>query len=226
MKYERVNSFYNKFIKRFFDILIGLVGLLVGLIPMLVFIIWIKIDSKGKAFFVQERVGRNNKVFRLYKLRSMDNIVFDESGKRRSDKERLTKPGRLARALSIDEIPQFINVIKGDMSLIGPRPLLVRYFPYYTKEELNRHLVRPGMSGLAQVKGRAFMLWDERFKWDLKYVEEVSFKTDFKIVMETIKKIISKEGTSSEKKPKNLVSLDLCREVQNDVKLDRGEYDK
>lgn len=221
-KYYRVNSFYNLYIKRLLDIVIALIGLILGLVPLLIFIIWIKLDSKGSAFFVQERVGRGNKVFNLYKLRSMDYIVFDKNGNRRKDKDRLTKPGKIARSLSIDEIPQFINILKGDMSLIGPRPLLVRYFPYYTKEELNRHLVRPGLSGLAQVKGRAFMHWDERFKLDLEYVENVSFKMDFEIVLETIKKVVTKEGTSSEKKPKNLLSLDLSREVQNDEKLIRS----
>lgn len=225
-QYSNVNSIYNRYVKRFFDICIALFGLIIGFIPMLAFMIWIKLDSEGTIFYTQDRVGRNNKVFKLYKLRSMDNIVFDENGNRRSDKDRVTKSGKVARALSIDEIPQFINVLKGDMSLIGPRPLILRYFPYYTEEELNRHLVRPGMSGLAQVRGRAFMQWDERFQLDLKYVREISFSTDMKIFLETIKKVLGKEGTSSEAKPKGLVSFDLYRKVpHNNEELVRGNHD-
>ena len=221
-QYSRVNSIYNKYVKRLFDIIISLVGLIIGMIPLLPFMIWVKLDSEGKVFYVQERVGRNNKVFKLYKLRSMDNVPLDENGNRRSDKDRLTKPGKIARALSIDEIPQFINVFKGDMSLIGPRPLILRYFPYYTEEELNSHLVRPGMSGLAQVRGRAYMQWEERFQLDLQYVREVSFGTDVKIFFETIKKVLAKEGTSSQEKPKDLVSFDLHRKVpHNDKELIR-----
>lgn len=221
-QYKRVNSFYNVFVKRIFDIIIAIVGLIIGAIPLLIFVIWVKLESKGSAFFVQDRVGRNFKVFKLYKLRSMDTKVFDDNGVRRKDKDRITKSGRIARALSIDEIPQFINVLKGDMSLIGPRPLILRYLPYYTEEELNRHLVRPGLTGLAQVRGRSNMLWDDRFRLDLEYVREVSLIKDLKIFFETIGKVLKKENTSVADRPKKLVDFDVDRKTpRNDAKLVR-----
>lgn len=187
--------------------------LIIGFLPFVIFAIWTKLDSEGNIIFKQYRVGKGNKIFTLYKLRTMDNKPFDEDGKKRSIQKRLTKSGKIARATSVDEFPQLLNIIKGDMSIVGPRPLLVKYFPYYTDEELRRHDVKPGITGLAQVKGRAFADWDKRFKYDVFYVENISPWLDFKILFETIFIVLKKEGTAL-KKPKSIYDFNVARKTR------------
>lgn len=193
--------------------------MIISAIPFLIFAIWVKLDSKGKVIFKQERIGKDYKVFDIYKLRTMDNEMYDKKGKARVAANRMTRPGKIARILSIDEIPQLFNVLKGEMSFIGPRPLLPRYFKYFTKEELRRHDVKPGLTGLAQIKGRAFLDWDKRFKYDLFYVDNVSLFLDLKIMFNTFIAVLSREGTSI-RKPIKADSLNKLRKKRNDdIKL-------
>lgn len=148
--------------------------------------------NRGNPFFFQKRPGRNEKIFKVIKFKSM-NDRRDEKGYLLPDKERLTKVGALVRKTSLDEIPQLINVLKGDMSLIGPRPLLTQYLPYYTKREKLRHTVRPGITGWAQVNGRNTVNWDERLEMDVQYVENMSFIKDIKIIIMTVKNVIKRK---------------------------------
>jgi lipopolysaccharide/colanic/teichoic acid biosynthesis glycosyltransferase len=148
--------------------------------------------NQGKPFFFQERPGLNERIFKIIKFKSM-NDKKDKEGNLLSDAERLTKVGAFVRKTSLDEIPQLINVLKGDMSLIGPRPLLVRYLPYYSKREKLRHTVRPGITGLAQVNGRNFLMWDERLEMDVQYVENLSFFSDMQILVKTIQGVINRK---------------------------------
>lgn len=216
---EYKSNFYDKVIKRIFDIIIALFVLIIGFIPLIIFAIWVKLDSKGGVIFKQKRVGKDFRVFSVYKLRSMIEDEYDSEGNMLKDRDRVTKPGKLARSLSVDEIPQLLNVLKGDMSLIGPRPLPVRYFPYYTEEELMRHAVRPGITGLAQVKGRAFMMWEDRFENDLYYVNNISFPLDVRIFFMTIRSVFKREGTSAIR-PKGLRDFNIHRgHPRNSAKL-------
>lgn len=184
-----VYRMYKKCIKRLLDILLSLTGILV-LSPLYV-ILWILIRSKlGKpAIFTQDRPGKNEKIFRLYKFRSMTD-ERDEEGNLLPDEKRLTHFGKVLRASSLDELPELFNILKGDMSLIGPRPLLVSYLPYYTEREKLRHTVRPGLTGLAQVSGRNFIDWDHRLQKDIEYVENLSFGMDMKVIFLTIKTVL------------------------------------
>jgi lipopolysaccharide/colanic/teichoic acid biosynthesis glycosyltransferase len=143
----------------------------------------------------------------------MDTRAFDSQGKKIRDRDRVTRTGRIIRKLSIDELPQFFNILKGDMSFVGPRPLVVRYLPYYTEEELHRHDVRPGVTGLAQVHGRGYLQWEERFRYDLDYVKKISFGLDVKIILMTIRSVLKREGTSTIR-PDNLVDFDKHRQAQ------------
>lgn len=182
---------YRHFFKRFFDILISFTAL-VCLSPVLVIVtIWLHFANKGAgAFFLQERPGKNAKIFKIIKYKTMTD-ERDANGNLLPDAERLTKVGRFVRSTSIDELPQLINVLKGDMSLIGPRPLLPEYLPYYTTREQLRHSVRPGITGWAQVNGRNHLKWDDRLELDAYYVEHISIKMDCKIIILTIKNVIS-----------------------------------
>lgn len=182
---------YRHFFKRFFDILISFTAL-VCLSPVLVIVtIWLHFANKGAgAFFLQERPGKNAKIFKIIKYKTMTDEC-DANGNLLPDAERLTKVGRFVRSASIDELPQLINVLKGDMSLIGPRPLLPEYLPYYTTREQLRHSVRPGITGWAQVNGRNHLKWDDRLELDAYYVEHISIKMDCKIIILTIKNVIS-----------------------------------
>jgi len=176
---------YRHFFKRMCDLVIALLGLIVLSPLFLILWIWLSIANKGTgAFFVQERPGKDEKIFKVIKFKTM-NDKRDENGILLPDSERLTTIGRFVRSLSLDEIPQLLNVIKGDMSLIGPRPLLPRYLPYYTSRERLRHKVRPGITGLAQVNGRNILNWDERLELDVQYVENLSFISDLKIFFKT-----------------------------------------
>lgn len=181
---------YKNYFKRPLDIILCITGLLI-LSPILaITIISIAISFKENPFFTQKRPGKHQKIFSVLKLKTM-NSKKDKHGQLLPDSERLTPFGIFIRKTSIDELPQLINVIKGDMSLIGPRPLLIRYLPYYTEEEKQRFLIRPGITGLAQISGRNFMTWEERFLKDIEYMEQMSFKNDLYIYWKTVQKVFT-----------------------------------
>ena len=188
---------YKYFFKRFFDFWIALIALLC-LSPLLVImIIWLYYANKGAGiFFLKERPGKDGKIFKVIKFKSMTD-KRDESGKLLPDEQRLTKVGKFVRSTSIDELPQLINVLKGDMALIGPRPLLPQYLSLYSLEQARRHEVRPGITGWAQCHGRNAISWTERFKLDVWYVDNVSLWIDIKVVIITIKKVIFRADISS-----------------------------
>ena len=184
---------YKHFFKRFFDFWIALIGLICISPVLLVVTIWLHFANKGAgAFFLQERPGKDAKIFKVIKFKSMTD-ERDANGNLIDDDFRLTKAGKFVRSTSIDELPQLINILKGDMSIVGPRPLLPRYLPYYTEREKLRHTVRPGMTGLAQVNGRNTNNWDSRLELDVQYVENLSFINDISIVCKTIVNVISKK---------------------------------
>ena len=185
---------YKHFFKRFFDFCISLI-VLVFLSPILfVVTIWLHFANKGAGvFFLQERIGKAEKIFKIIKYKTMTD-ERDTDGYLLPDEQRLTKIGSFVRSASIDELPQLINVLKGDMALIGPRPLLVRYLPWYTEEERHRHDIRPGISGWAQCHGRNAVTWDEKLAMDVWYVNHVSLKTDIRIILMTIKSVLLRES--------------------------------
>ena len=183
---------YKHFFKRFLDFWISLI-VLVCISPILVVIsIWLHFANKGaEAFFFQERPGKDGKIFKVIKFKTMTD-ERDENGRLLPDAERLTKVGKFVRSTSIDELPQLINVLKGDMALIGPRPLLPQYLPLYSPEQARRHEIRPGISGWAQCHGRNAISWTEKFKLDVWYVDHVSFLTDIKVIWITIMKVLKR----------------------------------
>ena len=189
---------YRHFFKRLFDFVIALVGLII--LSPLFLILWIGllIANKGAgAFFLQERPGKDEKIFKVIKFKTMNNRR-DKNGNLLSDNERLTTIGRWIRSFSLDEIPQLLNVIKGDMALVGPRPLLVQYLPLYDEVQRRRHEVRPGITGWAQVNGRNAISWQEKFAYDVWYVDHLSLSLDIKILLKTIEKVFKREGINSE----------------------------
>lgn len=186
-------GFYEKYIKRFFDIIISLTALILLSPILLVVAILVRVKLGAPVIFHQQRPGFQEKIFGLCKFRSMTD-ERDESGNLLPDAVRLTKFGKILRATSLDELPELWNILKGDMSLIGPRPLLVSYLPYYTEEEQLRHTVRPGLTGLAQVSGRNMLDWDHRLAKDVEYVKNISFAMDVKIFFLTIKKVLIREN--------------------------------
>lgn len=183
---------YERFIKRFLDAFLS-TGALIVLSPILLIIaVLVRIKLGSPVLFTQDRPGRDEKIFKLYKFRSMTN-QRDENGKLLPDDVRLTKFGRILRSTSLDELPELLNIIKGDMAVIGPRPLLVEYLPYYTTEEHHRHDVRPGLTGWAQVNGRnAIHSWEERFQYDLEYVNHISLAMDLKVLFTTVGKVLKR----------------------------------
>lgn len=185
------------FIKRIIDIVLSLLGIII-LSPVLVIIaILVKTKLGSPIFFTQYRVGKDGKIFKMIKFRTMLDAK-DKWGEPLPDEERLTPFGKFLRSTSIDELPELINVLKGDMSLVGPRPLLVEYLPLYSKEQFRRHELRPGITGWAQVNGRNSINWSERFKLDVDYVNSYSLVKDFKIIIMTIGKVIKRDGISQE----------------------------
>lgn len=188
---------YRKYFKRILDIVCSLGFILCFWWLYIVVAILVKRKLGSPVIFKQQRPGLNGKIFTMYKFRSMTDAK-DKDGKLLSDAERLPRFGQLLRATSLDEIPEFINVLKGDMSLIGPRPLLVEYLERYNDEQKRRHEVRPGITGWAQVNGRNAISWEEKFKYDVEYVDKLNFLLDMKIVFLTIKKLVVKEGISQE----------------------------
>ncbi len=183
---------YAKYIKRILDLILSLMALIV-LMPLMIIIgILVRINLGSPIIFKQKRPGKNEKIFTLYKFRTMTD-KRDIDGNLLPDEYRLTKFGKFLRSTSLDELPELINIIKGDMAIVGPRPLLVEYLPYYTEEEKHRHDVRPGLTGLAQVNGRNAISWEEKLKYDTEYIKEISFYSDLKIIFKTIKKTIKRE---------------------------------
>lgn len=187
---------YPLFFKRLLDFFISLIGFILISPVFIMITILLLCVNKGNPFFTQLRPGINERLFRLIKFKTM-NDRKDTNGKLLPDAERLTKVGKFIRSTSLDEIPQLINVIKGDMSLIGPRPLLVRYLPRYSKEQARRHEVRPGITGWAQVNGRNAISWKQKFVYDVWYVDNLSFLMDVKIIFKTIFKVFKREGISA-----------------------------
>lgn len=183
---------YKKYFKRLFDIVFSIIFLLCFWWLYIIIAVFVKKKLGSPVIFKQQRPGLNGKIFTMYKFRSMTD-ARDKNGKLLSDAERLPKFGQLLRSTSLDEIPEIFNVLKGDMSLVGPRPLLVKYIPYYTQKERRRHDVRPGITGWAQVNGRNFISWDKRLALDVEYVDNCSLMLDFKIIFFTLKKIIKRE---------------------------------
>ena len=189
---------YRKYLKRWLDFVIVLCVLAVIWPILLLITLWLHFANKGAgAFFTQERPGRNGKIFKVIKFKTMTD-ERDADGNLLPDAERLTPVGRFVRSTSIDELPQLINVLKGDMALIGPRPLLVQYLPLYSKEQARRHEVRPGITGWAQCHGRNSISWTEKFKLDVWYVDRCSLITDIKVIFITIKKVLLRDGISQE----------------------------
>ena len=190
---------YRKYIKRLLDFILSLIALLVLSPFLLIFTILGAIAMKGNPFFVQKRPGKiddktgEERIINLLKFRSMSNAK-DKDGNLLPNKVRLNKYGRIIRALSIDELPSLVNILLGDISIVGPRPLTVKYLDYYTPEERRRHMVRPGLTGLAQCKGRNNLSWEEKFGYDLQYVDNISFLLDLKIVFLTAIKVFKREG--------------------------------
>ena len=188
---------YRNYIKRILDIIYSLGFILCFWWVYILVAILVRIKLGSPVIFKQQRPGLNGKVFMMYKFRSMTD-ARDKDGKLLSDEERLPKFGKLLRATSLDEIPEFFNILKGDMSLVGPRPLLVQYLERYNKRQARRHEVRPGITGWAQVNGRNAISWEQKFEYDVEYVENCSFLLDMKIIFMTIKKIFIREGISQE----------------------------
>lgn len=195
---KKLHRPYEKYFKRPFDLLCGFAALIVFCWLYIILAIMIRIKLGSPILFTQERPGKDEKIFKLYKFRTMTDEK-DEYGKLLPDEMRLTRFGKMLRATSLDEIPEVFNIIKGDMSVVGPRPLLVKYLPLYSEEQKHRHDVRPGLSGHAQVNGRNSVSWEEKFKLDVEYVYNITFWGDLKIIFCTVRKaFIKREGISSQ----------------------------
>lgn len=183
---------YEKYFKRMLDVFCGLAALLVFWWLYIIVAVLVRIKLGSPVLFKQERPGKNEEIFKLYKFRTMTD-ARDENGNFLPDEVRLTKFGRALRATSLDELPEVFNILKGEMSLVGPRPLTIQYLPYYSEEERHRHDVRPGLSGLAQVNGRNFIDWDHRLAFDVQYVKKITFMGDLRIILQTVLKLVKKE---------------------------------
>lgn len=187
-----------KYIKRIMDFMLALAAVVILSPFMMIVSILIKLNHDGPVFFKQERPGMNGKIFTLYKFRTMSVKTHDELGREFSDFERMSKTGEFLRKTSIDELPQLFNIIKGDMSFIGPRPLLTEYLDLYTPEQMRRHEVQPGISGWAQVNGRNTITWEEKFRYDVEYVDNLSFKMDLNILVKTVLNVLKQDGINSD----------------------------
>ena len=194
---EHKPTFYEKYVKRFFDIILSLFALILLSPVMLIVAILVRTKLGSPVIFCQERPGKNERIFKLYKFRSMTD-KRDEKGDLLPDEVRLTKFGKLLRSTSLDELPELWNILRGDMSIVGPRPLLVKYLPLYNEVQKHRHDVRPGLTGWAQVHGRNTISWEEKFEYDVWYVEHLSFAIDVKTIFLTVKKVFRREGITSE----------------------------
>lgn len=187
---------YRKIFKRWLDFIISLLAIVILSPVFLVLSILVKRKLGKPVMFKQERPGKDERIFKMYKFRTMTN-ARDKKGNLLSDEKRLTSFGKKLRSTSLDELPELINILKGDMSIVGPRPLLVKYLPLYNEKQKKRHKVRPGITGLAQVNGRNAISWEQKFDLDVKYVENITFWGDVKIILDTIKTVLKREGISS-----------------------------
>ena len=188
---------YKLFFKRFFDFILSLIAIIMLSPVYLIVIVLVRIKLGSPVFFTQKRPGKDEKIFKMYKFRTMTNEV-DENGNLLPDDKRLTKFGKLLRSTSLDELPELFNILKGDMSIVGPRPLLVRYLPLYNEYQKHRHDARPGFTGWAQCNGRNSISWEEKFDLDVYYVNHITFLLDVKIIFKTVKTVLCREGISSE----------------------------
>ena len=194
-------SFYKNIIKRPLDFLLALLAFIIFSPFLLITAVMVRVKLGSPVLFKQERPGLNERIFTLYKFRTMKDLR-DEKGELLKDKDRLTSFGKALRASSLDELPELMNIIKGDMSIVGPRPLLTAYLPLYNEEQKKRHLVRPGLTGLAQVMGRNALTWNEKFALDIEYVNHITFLKDIKIIGKTVKQVFLKDGINmSEEEP-------------------------
>ena len=188
---------YEKCFKRLFDFVLSLIAIIILSPVMLITAILVRVKLGSPILFRQERPGKDEKIFAMYKFRTMTDEK-DAEGNLLPDGVRLTKFGKLLRSTSLDELPELFNILKGDMSIIGPRPLLVEYLPRYNEEQKHRHDVRPGLSGLAQVNGRNAISWEEKFRYDVEYVRNITFLGDCRIIIQTVKNVIKRDGISAE----------------------------
>ena len=209
---HRPYGFYERFLKRPLDCFLAAFALLL-LQPVLgVTALLVRVKLGAPVLFSQERVGRNETVFRMRKFRSMTDAK-DEQGNLLPDEQRLTKFGKLLRATSLDELPELINIIKGDMAIIGPRPLHVKYLPYYTERQHRRHAVRPGLTGYAQAHGRNAVNWDDKLEMDVAYTEKITFLGDVKIILATVKTVLKREGVSPNSAATMEDFRDYCKSI-------------
>ena len=193
---KRRRGIYEKFIKRAHDMILSGIAIIILSPILLIVAVLVKTKLGSPVIFKQERPGLNEKIFKMYKFRSMTDAK-DENGELLPDEERLTSFGKKLRSTSLDELPELFNIFKGDMSIVGPRPLMVSYLPLYNEFQKHRHDVRPGLTGLAQISGRNLLSWKERFEKDISYVENISFTLDMKIIFNTVKSVIKRDGISS-----------------------------
>lgn len=205
-------GFYEKFMKRPLDCLLAVSALIVLSPVLLTTAILVRVKLGSPVLFTQERPGKDEKVFKLFKFRTMTDQK-DASGNLLPDAARLTSFGRKLRSTSLDELPELINIIKGDMSVVGPRPLLVKYLPWYTEEQRKRHLVRPGLTGYAQAHGRNLVSWDDKFAMDVEYAEHISFRKDVQIILDTVKAVVQHEGINSATSVTMESFIEYCKSV-------------
>lgn len=206
---------YRHFFKRFFDFVLSLIAIIILSPVYIIVAILVRVKLGSPVIFTQERPGKDEKIFKMYKFRSMTSET-DEEGNLLPDEVRLTSFGKKLRSTSLDELPELFNILKGDMSIVGPRPLLVKYLPYYTMEERHRHDVKPGLTGLSQVSGRNFIKWEERFLMDCDYTKNVSFLLDLKIIFKTIIKVSIKENIMESTQELDFKDLDIERGEKNE----------
>ena len=203
---------YARFIKRLLGFLLSLIAIIIFSPVLLILTVLGVFEMKGNPFFTQDRPGLNEKIFKLIKFRTMTNEK-DENGKLLPDEDRLIPYGKFLRSTSLDELPELFNILKGDMAIVGPRPLLVKYLPWYTEEQRKRHSVRPGLTGYAQAHGRNAVSWDDKFAMDIWYTEHISFKTDVGIILATIKSVLKREGISSETSATMESYINYCKSI-------------
>ena len=195
--FVHISGLYELYVKRFLDVILSLVGIIILSPVMGITALLVRIKLGSPVIFRQKHPGKDGKIFEMYKFRSMTD-ARNRKGELLPDAVRLTSFGKKLRSTSLDELPELFNILKGDMSIVGPRPLLVEYLPLYNERQRHRHDVRPGLTGLAQVKGRNGLGWEERFEWDLRYVKRISFRVDLYILVETVRTVLKREGIHSE----------------------------